>query len=302
MSLSTKKPYQSVQKICYDSFSVIENTTSTNQPLCEFLIPGIHNPNTGQLAQLSTDDFVKSPWRCTLQSGGTRKHKIVFGYKHRQQYKEFAKTTLRAWMETTNKYYSNTGMFKLFIRNNVNDSIGLDDSLLDYSWEQLFDCNDQDYSIEFTFDMSIHDDRKERIQSLMDSRGDVKVYRNPLGQLTPQVPLIVTIDSEDSPKYLNEHRFKNYCVNFAPTDCMSPDQLKQRYSQQGYVKFHGDRQIIQKMGTRDFIIVSTPVWLDAQDGIARMKLKPGRPYELKSDSRTVGTNGVAHIIHIWKQV
>ena len=72
----------------------------------------------------------------------------------------------------TKSFYSNSGLKRLFLKNNVNDQIGIDDSLLDYKVMYLFTADSDNCTIEYTLDLNLYDERKERIQSLMDDAGD----------------------------------------------------------------------------------------------------------------------------------
>ena len=293
-----------VVKVGYDSFYFIEHNFEHNFKL---LVPGVHTLDDKMHVQPDRPE-VKGPWRGILQAIGLRKEKIIFGQSNRGVFRKIANSTLREYREMTHGFYSASGFKKLFLKNNVNDNLGIDDSLLDYKMMDLFDMDADNCTFEQTLDFTLYPDRKERIQSLMDDAGDFKVIRNPLGQLSYNHPVEINLDRDWMPsqgpdeKVESGVRSKAFCVNFAPADCMTADQLKKRYSQHGYVKFEGDKQIIRRRGTRDFIIVSAPVWLDAQDDHARMKIKPGRPYELKTDSRVVSASGTCHIIHVWKQV
>lgn len=292
-----------VAKVGYDSFYTIEHNWDSNNRSTKFTVPGVHSLSDKQVMRPELNrPEIKGPWRGVVMPGGERKEKLIFGQGNRQVWRDVCNGTMREWKEMTKNFYSNSGLKKLFLKNNVNDLIGVDDSMLDYKVMDLFDVDSDNCTIEYTLDLNLYDERKERIQSLMDDAGDFKVFRNPLGQVSYKYPVEISMHLDWMPAYLGEARTKAWCVNFAPMDCVTPDQLKKRYSQHGYVKFNGDKQILRKMGTRDWIIVSSPVWLDAQDGVARMKLKPGRPYELKTDSRVIGEAGAAHIIHIWKQV
>ncbi len=79
-----------------------------------------------------------------------------------------------------------------------------------------------------------------------------------------------------------------------------------QWSQMGYIKFKDEELTIPKRGSKDIIFVSAPVDVaarnsDQPDGLPQARLMPGRPYELKTSSRTLLAHNSAVIIHLYRE-
>ncbi len=244
---------------------------------------------------------VKSPWRCQLQSGGWRRHRMVFGKARYQEYQNYVNSKAGDIIsligaETTGHTISKHN--KLFAWNKVDGQYGLTDDMNDMKIGDLFHHNPDDCSVVMDFDFSLGaDGRKERIESLniLDKNG---CFKNPMTSVIPSVPIITEFDSDRMPG----NNDKVYCTSFWPSNLNTYDQLFKDWSQIGYIKFAGDTMVIPKRGTKDILIVNNKVRFLPQAGHEQgNSMDPNRPYELKSNIRTLDSIGSAIIIHLWRR-
>lgn len=131
-----------VAKIGYDSFYTIEHNWDSNNRSTKFTVPGVHSTSDKQQMRPELNrPEIKGPWRGVVMPGGERKEKLIFGQGNRQVWRDICNGTLREWREMSKNFYSNSGYKKLFLKNNVNDQIGLDDTMLDYKVMDLFNVD-----------------------------------------------------------------------------------------------------------------------------------------------------------------
>ena len=286
-------------------YDVLIHTNEFSDEFKNWIIPP--NPQIGYRINAQKEGWVRAPWRCTLQHGGLKELKIVYGPEKAQQFREHMNSTPRDLGRSTAYGHNSTGtafgaMTRLFTINKKENKVGIPDSLLDTKYSELADFNGDDYSVTLTQDWSLEGDGvKERIKSL-GVLGAENQFRNPMSGISPAVPVQQRWHKDQMVQSLPAV----YCCSFWPKDLNNYDQLFREWSQMGYIKFKDEELTIPKRGSKDIIFVSAPVDVaarnsDQPDGLPQARLMPGRPYELKTSSRTLLAHNSAVIIHLYRE-
>lgn len=257
-------------------------------------------PKPGTKIHPSKDGWVKSPWRTTLQEGGTKENQIIFGPDKARQFRDFLNSTPNDLHRSSEFGFQGSGttfggLGQLFTVNQIDSKTGIASDMLDRKFSEIITFSDIDYTASWTENWDID---KTRIESLgiLDKNN---MFKNPMAGIVPSMPTKQKWNSNDMPG----GRFGRnvYECSFFPRNHTSWNHLFMDWSQCGYIKFDGEELIFPKKGTKDIFFVSNSIGIKFTDSvIGDSQLRPGRPYELKRDFHNFSAPNSAIIIHLWQ--
>ena len=125
-------------------------------------------PKPGTKIHPSKDGWVKSPWRTTLQEGGTKENQIIFGPDKARQFRDFLNSTPNDLHRSSEFGFQGSGttfggLGQLFTVNQIDSKTGIASDMLDRKFSEIITFSDTDYTASWTENWDID---KTRIESL----------------------------------------------------------------------------------------------------------------------------------------
>ena len=108
-------------------YDVLIHTNEFTDEFKNWIIPP--KPQVGYRIHPQKEGWVRAPWRCTLQHGGLKELKIVYGPEKAQQFREHMNSTPRDLGKSAAYGYDSTGtafgaMARLFTINKKENKVG----------------------------------------------------------------------------------------------------------------------------------------------------------------------------------